>query len=440
MLCSVALAWENKPTTASETGDDGFSLFIAGDAIITQPWRQIADPAFLEVIRRSREAHVSIVNLETTLGDFTAHPQKESGGTWLMARPQIARELAWAGIDLVGAANNHAYDYGPSGVRTTLESATAAGLAIAGIGPDLQQARRVATIERAQRTVGLASMTATFEDYWAAVPANASVPGRPGLNPLGISFHDNTAIRILTHANRFVFEQLSRYGVAMRGVRLHRFDERDLAGNLEALRSAAPRDDYLVLSIHAHQPGVWLEDFAHQAIDAGVDVFMSHGPHTLAGIEIYRGRPIFYGLGNFVLQYDQVERLPAEAFARVGLPATSSTQDYFSAVDAEEGRGSLNRRPEAWQSVAAVVRFENDRLASIELIPLDLGFRQPMVRRGLPMKAGPELARRIISVLQDQSTVYRTRIEFRSATGTGAVPLTPQSRATSRPKTGSQSR
>ena len=46
----------------------------------------------------------------------------------------------------------------------------------------------------------------------------------------------------------------------------------------------------------------WQRDLAHQAVDAGAGIFVSHGPPLLHGIEIYRGKPIFYGLGGFFFQ------------------------------------------------------------------------------------------------------------------------------------------
>ncbi len=50
------------------------------------------------------------------------------------------------------------------------------------------------------------------------------------------------------------------------------------------------------------EPLECVSQFAHEAIDAGADLVVGHGSHTVLGIEIYRGRPIFYGLGNFFFQ------------------------------------------------------------------------------------------------------------------------------------------
>jgi Bacterial capsule synthesis protein PGA_cap len=79
-----------------------------------------------------------------------------------------------------------------------------------------------------------------------------------------------------------------------------RIDSKDLADNLTSVREAAAKADLVVFSIHAHEQGRWLTDLAHRIIDAGADVFFAHGPHRMLGIEIYKDKPIFYGLGDFV--------------------------------------------------------------------------------------------------------------------------------------------
>ncbi len=422
ILALLSTASPGLTQSNSTASPDVLSVFVAGDAIINQRWRHITDPDFLELIQYSREASVSVVNLETTLGNYEGFPQRHSGGTYLMAPPEIAHELVWAGVDMVGGANNHSFDYGSLGILATIESAAQAGLAIAGIGENLQRARQAAIIARQNRNVGLLSMTSSFRDYAAASPARRDLHGRPGLNGLEVE-RDNVLVRLLAYSQKYALDELSRLGVSIRGIGLHKLNAEDLSANLSAIRNAEQQTDLLILSIHAHQPDIWLDDFAHQAIDAGVDVFFSHGPHTAAGIEIYKNRPIFYGLGNFVLQRDQVERLPAEAFERIGLSAESTIQEYFQAVETRDGTQSFDRRKEVWQSVAAVVHFRGEELIAVELVPIDLGFQEPRDRRGFPMKAQPELSAQIIELLRRNSHRYGTRIEFQSENGIGAIEL-----------------
>jgi poly-gamma-glutamate capsule biosynthesis protein CapA/YwtB (metallophosphatase superfamily) len=95
-----------------------------------------------------------------------------------------------------------------------------------------------------------------------------------------------------------------------------------------AIRQASSRVDFVLLSVHIH----WgrhtkhdlppnLRPFAHEMIDAGVDLFVGHGPHAIRGIEIYRGKPIVHSLGNLVLRQpeDGAVAAPATSPGREGL-------------------------------------------------------------------------------------------------------------------------
>lgn len=65
-------------------------------------------------------------------------------------------------------------------------------------------------------------------------------------------------------------------------------------------------------------------------IDASADVVVGHGPHVLRGIEVYKGRPIFYSLANFIVENDLVELQPADSYELLGLDGDSLPSDYFS--------------------------------------------------------------------------------------------------------------
>ena len=101
------------------------SLLLAGDALLTRPWSHVRDADFLGLIEEIRGADVAIANLETVIHEFKGHAQADSGGTYMASPPQIAAELKWAGFDMLAHANNHAFDYGESGILETLEHADA---------------------------------------------------------------------------------------------------------------------------------------------------------------------------------------------------------------------------------------------------------------------------------------------------------------------------
>ena len=246
-----------------------------------------------------------------TLHDFEGYAQADSGGMHLAARPRIAHELAWAGIDMVSGANNHAFDYGSTGVLDTLDSVAAAGMVIAGSGRDLQAARAPAYFTHPDGTVALVSTAATFVPYGKASHTRPDLHGRPGLNPLTtvkqLEVPALVAEAIWT-AGGLAGLRRQRLGDAafgMLGFRIQAHDgfglrkgrwvdPHDLEGNLASVKTAAAAADVAVFAIHAHEQGPWLTRLAHQVIDAGADVFLAHGPHAVLGIEIYQGRPIIY--------------------------------------------------------------------------------------------------------------------------------------------------
>ena len=222
---------------------------------------------------------------------------------------------------------------------------------------------------------------------------------------------DGKLVRLFNEVQRNFLDLFSRCGLSIRGIKIRSIRNRDLVENLQMIRQAAACSEYVIVSVHTHAPGPWLEDFAHQTIDEGADTFFTHGTHSIAGIEIYKGKPIFYGLGNFVFQDEQIERLPAEAYERVGLASESTPSDYIKRVTFNGTKGFPTRK-EVWESIAVMVTFRDDRLYQISIIPVDLGFGKPIPTRGLPKISNQALAQQIIQNLSQWSRRYGTRIDY----------------------------
>ena len=73
------------------------------------------------MIKLIRSADVAFTNFEMLLHDYEPYPMHKSGGTYMRAKPSLAKELVWAGFDMVSTANNHTGDYGTQGMRLTLK-------------------------------------------------------------------------------------------------------------------------------------------------------------------------------------------------------------------------------------------------------------------------------------------------------------------------------
>ncbi len=295
--------------------------------------------------------------------DREGYAQADSGGTYMASRPELAGELAWAGIDMLATANNHSFDYGSIGILKNLENIAKAGLLAAGTGKDLQTARAPAYVEHADGTVALVSATASFPPYGRASASRPDMHGRPGVNPLAVEFSIelpgslSRAVRTIggwvglnwqeRPGDGWRFDALDvqfRQGGAFDFGRGHQIDPRDLEANLAAVRTAAARADVVVFSLHAHnQAGFsrdeWLGEFARQVIGAGADVFLAHGPHRMHGIEIHEGRPIFYSPGNFVFEIEQIERYPSDYYERLGLGPNATPEDVHFATTANGTKG-----------------------------------------------------------------------------------------------------
>lgn len=417
------------------------SLFLAGDAMLTLPWSEVRDPAFLRLIDEIRAADVAIVNLETVIHEFEGYAQADAGGTYMASPPEIASELAWAGVDMVAHANNHAFDYGSIGVLATNEHVAKAGLVLAGSGKDLQAARapRYATYPGGK--VALVAMASSFVSYGKASRSRPDLHGRPGLNPLATTSDTEITItrtvadgmgwlaqRLGYTGERFKHESfwvggfLFRVGDGFAVATGPRIVPKDRERNLAAIRQAAAAADVVVVSIHAHSQGAWLREFAHEAIELGADVFFVHGPHKILGIEVYEGAPIFYGMGDFVFQAETVPRLPSDFYESVGLGDDATPKEAFAARSANGTRWVTSHR-EGYESFAAVLCLGDGKVSGVRLLPLDLHFEARFPLRGRPHYADEALGRSIFDQAVRASRRFGTAIDYDEAANQGRVRL-----------------
>ena len=403
-----------------------FSISAAGDALITQ---RIAsrEPGFLRLGEVIRAADARFVNLEGTLHGFEGHPQATSGGTYVCGSPLIIDDLKAAGFNLYSVANNHMTDWGEGGIAGTLRTLDRAGVVYAGLGRHLAEARTPRYLETPAGRVALLALTSTFPAGAYAGEQRPDCQGRPGINPLRfettIAVDRATLDTLAGIDTRLHFSAPRQHSMQLGFLRpdpegiTNLFGQRftvgdppgirtephaaDLAGNLAWIRDARRQAEWVVMSVHAHeqrdgdheQPAQFIPAFCRAAIEAGADVVVGHGPHILRGMEIYRGKPIFYSLGNFVFQNETLWRQPQDFYERLGLPPTATPADLF---DARGARGGFAADAAYWESVVPVVRFDGERLTEIRLHPVTLGHGRPRWQRGNPVLAAAEPGRAII--------------------------------------------
>jgi hypothetical protein len=199
---------------------------------------------------------VMIGNLEGTIGavGLPKCPLGTPNCFAFQAPPVAARTLAWAGFDVMNLANNHANDYGPSGLTRTAQHLEAAGLRHTGVGAEITIVRRK----------GISVAIVGFAPYpWAArlddIPAAAALVRRAA-----------------TKADVTV-------------VVMH-------AGGEGATQTHTPVGEEIAFGERRGDTRA----FAHAVVDAGADAVFGSGPHVIRGVELRRGVPITYSTGNFV--------------------------------------------------------------------------------------------------------------------------------------------
>jgi len=413
--------------------------------MITRRVTRRLDPAVQRLVDLVQGADLAFTNLEVLPNDFRGFPIQESGGTHLAARSWVLDDLLDFGFTLFACANNHSLDYGIEGLLAAIEELEARQITFAGIGPNLERARAPAYLEYRSGIAALIACASTFATGQQAAAQRPDLPGRPGLNPLRVETTYEVTARQLA-ALREIAEALGLEQQRLERIQLgfafppsdsavfpflearFRPAERpavrtvpvrhDLDAILAWTRDARCRADLVIVSIHAHEQGATKEEpaeflmtFARSAIDAGADVVVGHGPHLLRGMELYRGKPIFYSLGNFIAQNELVEFLPADAYERFRADPTMTPSQVFLHRNENE-RKSFPADRRYWQTVVPICEFEGNELRGIELWPVSLGFGQPVYRRGQPRLADGDEAREILERFATLSRPFGTVIRI----------------------------
>ncbi|HET7451264.1 MAG TPA: CapA family protein [Thermoanaerobaculia bacterium] len=433
-------------TLAAAAGEPRMTLTAAGDCLVARRVSGLRDPRFFGLLEILRSADCRWGNCELPIADAArCSPAPKGEDPVVIAEPWAADELRWTGFNLMALANNHTLDWGVEGMRETIANLDRVGIVHAGAGEDLAHASRPGYLDTEAGRVALVSCASTFPEFFKAAPASGFVPGRPGLNPL----HVDRSVQLpadlfdkLESVNRDLdtiqgFDEFDtpEFPVPKPAPGTGRFDGTtirkgsavdvftapaapDVKRIAEALGVARNNARVVIASIHAHESGRKLElsdkflpAFAHACVDAGADLYLSSGPHVVRGIEIYKGKPIFYSLGNFYFQYESDPLVPPEELAAYGLDA--ATADPWQ----------LNRKilywaqPRFWRSFVPRITFAGSRVTKIEIFPITMGFGLPVDRRGTPVLASRDDAESILHELAELSRPYGTEIRMREGMG-----------------------
>ena len=373
------------------------TIVLTGQSMLRSDLR-VTKPAAVPGIKALLTGDVIFTNLEAAI----AQPgQTIQEGRGFLAPPEALDVLTAFGVNLLALSGNHAYDLKETGIENTIREADRRRIAHAGTGRTLTDAAAPAYLRTPNGTVAL---IATASGLIAA--GGRATADHPGVNELRVLAGDrhNNATEDLPNAPP------------------NTPDADDSQRILASIREARQRADIVIVYQHNHvfgprsfstiftegmperlAPNPWLVKWTHAEIDAGADIVVMHGAPLLHGIEIYRGRPIFYDLGNFIYN----------------VPPTLTYID----------------EPMSWESVVATVRVEGKAVKSISMRPVILnpiGDGQPDVHnpytsneflhtRGLPAAATGARAGYILERVATASKAFGTRMDVTGEVGTIAV-------------------
>ena len=261
-------------------------LILTGDVNLMN----VTDPAtpFARVAAAFRAADMVFSNLECCL---YAPPQAQSfHNEGFFADPAIAATaLRQASIGAVGIANN--VNYGEAAILSSLTHLDKAGIPHTGAGANATAAKAPVIVERAGIRFAFLQRSSV---YW---PTNHEAgPHDPGIAVI----RGNTAYQVPMHKSRPEIPPMNRPGIPPIIVTWAEPDH--LKAFAEDVAAVKTRADIVVASCHwglGKDVLRYMRDIAHTAIDAGADIVIGHGPHYALAVEVYRGKPIFYGLGSF---------------------------------------------------------------------------------------------------------------------------------------------
>ena len=240
------------------------SISIVGDILMDGSVRAQIDKNGIEypwemVKEYFQNDDITIGNLETSI--TTRGTKWEDKQFNFRSDPKNLKAMKEAGIDVLTLANNHTLDFGYEGLLDTLNHLDKNDIKRVGAGKNKKEAMEGIIIEKDGLKVGVLSFSRVVPDVkWYATDKRAGLVG--AYDP---------------HIN----EVITR------------------------IKDIKKETDIVILSIHwgielSNTPRKQEIDLAKKLIDAGADVIMGHHPHVLQGVETYKGKPIFYSLGNFV--------------------------------------------------------------------------------------------------------------------------------------------
>lgn len=416
------------------------NICFTGDAIMLTPpstdyWN---GNKLLNIIK---DCTFKSTNLEMVLSGGLAFASTFCGGDWMTADSDRLDSLMRFDFDHYGMANNHTMDYSYEGLKITQDLLKEKGLSYSGSGSSLEEATRATYVKKNGVTVAYITCTASCDDAARAGNASPSVPARPGVNMLR-----HSELLYLTEKYLKVIDKIAedtclnarflksvRMGIHSLSPEIHRLgrlqfvlgeknekkticNRIDLRRIVEEVKYAKTQADYVFVGIHSHDikgftddtPDDYVEEFAHACIDAGANAIIGTGTHQLKAIEVYKGAPIFYSLGNFMFVSEHMDYAPADFYERYNENLETSLDEIWLKRSKNNTVG-LEFDKANYLSIIPILEFAENGTCSVELVPIELGFKGGNRQKGFPYLAQEE-AENICDRLNYLSESYGTKL------------------------------
>lgn len=323
------------------------------------------------------------------------------------------------GFNVASVANNHCMDFSMEGFLQTLGHVRDAKLYASGGGQNLAEASRPSYIDTPRGRAAVISCTTSYPPGAEAGEQSRDFSGRPGIQMLGVTqtvYVDKEDFRVLSdimektlwNAKEKILckqgyltpsgEGTLKIGDTSVKIGAPRtcfdYSAEDFKRIQTAIRDAAFQADVVIVSIHSHQiegesvehVPEFLKTFAHGCIDAGAHAVIGHGPHLLRPFELYRGLPIFYSLGDFILHLENCESVPYDFYRRFDCSPDDGLYEVFRRRTKDFTVG-LQRQIEMTEAVITSFDIEGGQLKQLKFMPVELGFGLPHSSFGWPRRA-----------------------------------------------------
>lgn len=360
------------------------SVVFTGDIILDTD--EPVWPYFEPTSELLQSADVVVGQVEKVLSARGSASSADAGAVWTGRDPGVFAALPRVNVTVATLAGNHVFDAGTAGVVDTIEALEQAGVRCAGAGLNLAAAREPVIVERGGLRLGFLSYNAVGpKETWATE------------KKAGAAY-----IWTLSHYE---------VDIASPGMELPRVwsfaDPDSLTLMAQDIAQCREQCDVVSVSIHkglVHSPGklaMYERPVAHAAIDAGADIVIGHHAHVLHGVEVYRGRPIFHGLNNYVSVTEPQSRFTENWQRR----RRSLSRDGFTP---DPAYATYPYHPDSRMSALGRCTVNSDGVQTAALVPV---WMKPP---GIPTIATGERAGEVVDYLErlQESEELQTPLHF----------------------------